>query len=259
MKALLAVQFLKLRLYPLFWLVLALYAAFVPLLFRVIFSAQVTVNEQQLELGDFFALDGAGLWHYLLFAGSYGVHLFVLLLVSFLNRDQRFGIRRQYLLDGLDRRQLAGADISLAALFSLAALLLLAAATFGLAWSRGIAITAADMSAVAPFLFTYLLYFAVFMMMALLVNSFLNNTAGTFLVVLFWSLFIEGLIRWVDPTGFSAYLPVNSLNGLIPSPIRALAGGASVVSPDTLKTTLALVWGLLFAGLYIWRTDKRDF
>ncbi|AXJ02377.1 hypothetical protein CYPRO_3143 [Cyclonatronum proteinivorum] len=259
MKALIVVQLLKLRLYPLFWLVLALYTALVPLIFRVFFSAQITINEEQLDMGAFFALDGAGLWHYLLFAGSYGVHLFVLLMVSFVNRDFRFGIRRQYLLDGLSRRQLVGSDVSLAGLFSLAAILLLTLATYGLAWSREIAISTADLSAVAPFMLTYVLYFFVFMMMALFINSFVGNTAGSFLIVLFWSLFIEGIIRWIDPSGLTAYLPVNSLNGLIPSPFRAMAGGASVVSPDTLKATFSVLWGFLFAGLYLWRTETRDF
>lgn len=259
MKALLTVHFLKLRFYPLFWLVLALYAAFVPLIFRIFFSAELTVNEQQLDLGSFFALDGSGLWHYLMFAGSYGVHLFVLLMVSFTNRDYRYGLRRQYLLEGQNRAGLMLSDIALAALFSLSAVLLLSGATFALAWNRGILISAADMGAVFPFLLTYILYFFVFVMMALLVNSFLKNTAGSFLVVLFWSLFIEAVVRWIDPSGLSDFLPVNSLNGLIPSPLRVIAGGAESVSLDAAKVMLSLIWGAVFAAAYWWRTNREDF
>lgn len=259
MKRLLHVEILKLRSYPLFWISILLYAAFIPMLFGIFLSADFNMEGQEMDLFDFLAPTAGSLWQYLMFVGSYGVYVLILFLLSFSNRDIANGIWRQYIIEGVSRNELvAGRMVLVLVLSALATLLLVIVGAFIISQKGYIGIGSA-LWELRAFTAGYALYFLSFMMMALVVNVFINSTTLSFLGVFFWGLFVEGVVRWVDPTTITQLLPVYNFNRLIPNPFSALVGGELSYVPELQSVFITIMWLVVFASIIALVSRRRDF
>ena len=259
MKRLLHVEILKLRSYPLFWIAILLYAAFIPMLFGIFLSADFSTEGQEMDLFDFLAPNAGSLWQYLMFVGSYGVYVLILFLLSFSNRDIVNGVWRQYIIEGVSRNELvAGRVVLVLVLSALATLLLVIVGAFIIS-QKGYSGIGSALWELRAFTAGYALYFLSFMMMALVVNVFINSTTLSFLGVFFWGLFVEGVVRWIDPTTISQLLPVYNLNRLIPNPFSALVGGEVYSVPELQSVLVSAVWLFIFGFIIITVTRRKDF
>lgn len=253
-------ELLKLKTYPLFWISMVLFAGFIPLLFGFFLRADFQIEDQQMDLLQFLAPNASSLWQYLIFVASYGVYILILFLLSYTNRDLINGIWRQYIIEGVSRNQLVGGRIIIGAAVSLLAMFLLfvmGVYTIAQKEYSGIVSSLWELQA---FFAGFGLYLFGFMMMALLLNAIVNSTTLSFLGIFFWSLFVEGIVRWVDPTTLSHYLPVYNFNRLIPNPVSALVGGGSLsATPEVQHVLVSLIWIGAFMGLLYGVYRKKDF
>ncbi len=242
MKRLFLVELLKLRTYTVFWVMLGLYAAFIPLSFNFFLVLDLNIEGEQIDFFEFFEPGPDALWHYLLFSGSFSVYVMVLLILTYTNREQSSGVWRQYVIEGVSRTELLLAKTTVVLLISLIVTLLMLLIGSLLISHKGYdgVVTAAFVE--WPFFLGFMLHFAGFMMIALCLNLIVPNTTIVFIAVFFWGLFVEGVFRWLDPTGLAHFLPVYNLNGLIPNPLTAMIGGEEVTYPGLKSVLMSLFW-----------------
>ncbi|MCH8568974.1 MAG: hypothetical protein LAT67_11945 [Balneolales bacterium] len=252
---LLHVMIRKIVRYPLFWIVSVFFLLIIPMLYRFFLTIDLTFAGQQINLLAFLTPDSASVWQYILFVASYGVYVMILFALSFINRDLREGIWRQYLFAGSSRNDLALALWLFSLGLSLWALLLVVLAGSGIVLRQSHAFNAADFIELRLFFAGFLLHYFVFIALAVALNMLLRNTIMSFLIILLWGLVAESAVRWIDPTGFAHYLPVYNLNGLVPNPILALFDRSSVAEPDTQSVVMSLFWlfGCIGSTYYVLR------
>jgi len=97
------------------------------------------------------------------------------------------------------------------------------------------------------------------LMMAFFINLILKSTTTSFLLVAFWGLFVETIVRWLDPTTITQLLPVNNLNKLVPNPFSVLVGGEVTLMPELVAFMLSLMWLVIFMSLSAYIIKKRDY
>lgn len=257
---LLHTELLKLKTYPLFWVSTVLFAGFIPLLFAFFLRADFQINDQDMDLFQFLAPNASSLWQYLMFVASYGVYILVLFLLSYTNRDLTNGIWRQYIIEGVSRNQLVSGRIIIAGAVALLAMFLLfvmGVYTIAQKEYSGIVVSLWELR---TFFACFGLYLFSFMMMALVLNTIVNSTILSFLGIFFWSLFVEGVVRWIDPSTLSHYLPVYNFNRLIPNQVSAFIGGESLsATPEIRHVIISVVWTAAFIAFLYGIDRRRDF
>lgn len=235
-----------------FWVISGLYLLLIPLLYQFFMHSVIQVRGQEVQASTFFALSGGALWDFMLFTGSYGVYLFVLLLLSYTNQERECGLWRQYVSDGMPAADLvSGKALLVLGLSGLATGLLV------LGWASIMLLSDADSPPALPTILLdtagYGLYFTGFLSLAFTLNLLIQRTALSFLLVLLWGLVLESIVRWLDPTGLGNYLPVHQLNALVPNPVAALLEGSNTDEAGFISQLLSLTGGFIWAmtGLVI--------
>ena len=250
---LLRIEWLKMSRLRSFWIISGLYLLLIPLLYQFLINSVVQVGGQEVQTSTFFSLSGGALWDFMLFTGSYGVYLFVLLLLSYTNQERGCGLWRQYISDGMPPADLvSGKALLIAALSGLATLMVVSGwAAIILLSESGSPHSALRMAADAA---GYGLYMSAFLSLSFALNLFIQRTALSFLLVVLWGLVLESMIRWLVPDTLGALLPVYQLNILIPNPIAAmLESGSPTNAPGLAEQLGHLLKGVLWtaAGLVI--------
>lgn len=224
------IEWLKISRLRSFWIVSGLYVLLIPLLYQFFMNSVVQVGGQEIQASTFFGLSGRQLWDFMLFTGSYGVYLFILLVLSYTNQERGCGLWRQYVSDGMPAADLVSGKYLL--LLGLAGF---SAALLFLGWAAIMLLTDAGspppLSVLAGDLFAYGLYFAAFLSLAFALNLIIGRTALSFILVLLWGLILESMLRWLLPELLALLLPVHQLNALIPNPLTALLDGG--INPGT--------------------------
>lgn len=242
-----------------FWIISGLYLLLIPLLHQFFINSVVQVGEQEIQAAQFFALSGVALWEFMMFTGSYGVYLFVLLLLSYTNQEREQGLWRQYVSEGMPRADLVSGKALLVVALSTLATGILVAGWAGITLAAGAGAPA--LTTILTDMFCYGLYFAGFLSLAFTLNLFVRRTSLSFILVLLWGLVLESIIRWLDPSSLTQWLPVYAFNGLISNPLQALldggsaaAGGGERVQP-VLKSIAWTLSGLVLSYII---TQRRD-
>jgi hypothetical protein len=246
-----------------FWIISGLYLLLIPLLYQFFMGSVVQVGGQEVQASTFFELSGQRLWDFMMFTGSYGVYLFVLLLLSLSNQEREHGIWRQYVSDGMPVTDLVNAKLLLMLSLSVLAGMLLLLGWGSIIWLTG-SEALPDFSLMLLDLLQYGLYFFGFMSLAFCLNLYISRTALCFILVLLWGLIFESVIRWADPGGTTDLLPVHTFNALIPNPVMAMMeGGAESSSSDLLLNRVypllgSLIWAMIGFGLSYITLLRRD-
>lgn len=256
------IEWLKMSRLRSFWIISGLYLLLIPLLYQFLINSVVEVGGEEIQTSTLFSLSGGALWDFMLFTGSYGVYLFVLLLLSYTNQERGCGLWRQYISDGMPPADLvSGKALLIAALSGLATLMVvLGWAAIILLSEAGSPPSAVRMAADAA---AYGLYMAAFLSLSFALNLFIQRTALSFLLILLWGLVLESIIRWLAPDIFGVLLPVHQLNTLIPNPIAAMLESGSPTSAPAPAGPLApllkgIIWaaaGLVISYIKIQRSD----
>jgi len=258
MKNLITVELLKLRTYTPFWVMIGLFVLFIPLTFHFFLFLDLNVDGEEIDFFEFFEPGPEALWHYLLFSSSFAVYILVLLILTYTNREVNGGIWRQYLIEGVSRSGLLLAKTAVVLLIALFTTVLVFMAGSILISQRGLSGVMLAGLGEWPFLAGFVLHLAGFMMLAFFLNMIFRSTSIVFLAVFFWGIMLEGVVRWLDPTGLAAYLPVNNFNGLIPNPLGVLMGGEQVSNPGWQAVIMSFLW-ICVAYLASWfLIRKRD-
>lgn len=241
------IEWLKISRLRSFWIVSGLYVLLIPLLYQFFMNSVVQVGGQEVQASTFFGLSGRQLWDFMLFTGSYGVYLFILLILSYTNQERECGLWRQYVSDGMPAADLVSGKYLL--------ILLLAAFSAGLlltGWAVIMLLTDAGspppLSVLAGDLFAYSLYFAAFLSLAFTLYLLIGRTALSFILVLLWGLILESMLRWLLPELLAPLLPVHQLNALIPNPLTALLDGGTTPGTEVAAYSGNMLRGVMWGG-----------
>jgi ABC-type transport system involved in multi-copper enzyme maturation permease subunit len=100
MKNLLVLEIAKVRHYPVFWVILAIYAAVVPAMFFGLGAVSIPFFPSKSDLFGFPTV-----WHYITWVSSWFNLLLGVLIVNLTCNEYTYRTQRQNIIDGLTRRQ----------------------------------------------------------------------------------------------------------------------------------------------------------
>jgi len=274
MLRLLKIEWIKLKSYRAFWIMVGLYLF---ILFSITFGlpefldfiASKTSESAPVNAFKTIAFNFADVWQNIAFVmGMRGfIKIFLALLVLvFISNEFSFLTIRSNILSGMSRTQFMLGKLSVVFLLSaIATLALFASGLYlGLRFSANTA-TAAILSRIHWLLFYFIETFT-YLTFALLIGILIRKT-GFAIITLLSYIFIEPIIQYYVPDNLDKYLPLNALNGIISGVNTSLLqvktdefnlddfiqSSASLTDIGLCLVYLALLIGLIY--LYL---NKRD-
>lgn len=222
MLRLLKIEWLKLKSYKAFWIMVGLYLF---ILFSVIFGLPefldylAALNSETAVVKTFktIAFNFADVWQNIAFvAGMRGfIKIFLaLLMLVFISNEFSYLTIRSNILAGLSRTQFLFGKLSVVFLLSLIATiaLFLSGLYLGSRFSANTS-TAAILSRIHWLIF-YFIETATYLTFALLIGILIRKTGFAIITLLSYT-FIELIIQYYTPDQFDKFLPLNAMNGII--------------------------------------------
>ncbi len=243
---LLSIEWLKIKNYKTFWVLVGLFALFLPL-FNSIFSSGIFNSGSGGLPGLSYSFPGV--WSSYSYFASIFVMFISFLIIILISNEYSYKTHRQNIIDGHTRLQFFHAKVGLVIMLALFTTVYTAigAVAFGMIYSTSYAFFTTGMVSLWYFFILCLNYYGLAFMLTLLLKR-SGLTIGIFLI---YALFIETILSTLfnyysggKHLGF--YLPLQSSDELLPFPLQRMAGSAmnGGVYPDN-------GWLLLVSCIYI--------
>lgn len=274
MLRLLKIEWLKLKSYKAFWIMVGLYLF---ILFSIIFGlpefldyiASKTNETAVLSAFKSFAFNFADVWQNIAFvAGMRGfIKIFLALLVLvFISNEFSFLTIRSNILSGMSRTQFMLGKLSVIFLLSLIATLALLASGLYLGFRFSANTSTAAILSRIHWLFFYFIETFTYLTFALLIGILIRKT-GFAIITLLSYIFIEPIIQYFVPDKYDKLLPLNAMNGIIRGVNTSLlqVKTKDFNLEDIIQSTVSITdFGLcimylgIFIGLIYLYLNKRD-
>ncbi len=256
---LLKIEFLKVKNYRTFWVMLLIYIALVPLVFLGLSSFKIPFFPEKEEMFGFPTV-----WNYITWTASWLNLLLGVLIVTITCNEITFRTQRQNIIDGLSRKQMILSKFyfftALAAFVTLYTFLI--GFIFGMIYS-GFNNVLSGIEYVGVYFIQTLGYFSFAFLFAVLVKR--SALAIIFYILIFFFKFI--FVLALGET-ISQYMPINVIADLTPFPffkeIFKMAAEqdpnfvAPVIVTQTVRSLVALGWisSFIFLGYFV--VKRRD-
>lgn len=214
MKRLFYTELLKLGPFPTSWVVLGLFTLLVPLAYGILPS----LVPEGLNIDTYAVYNFSQLWNFLPYVSGYFTTLLGILLIISISNDFTFGTLRQNIIDGFSRREwLASKYLMLLALGVLATLVvLLTGIAYGLLYSEQGSLPGTN----AVHLLIYFLQTLGILSFSVLIGIAFQRSGLGIVLFFLYTVILEPAIGYLLPKGLSPYLPMNTINGLVPIPLN---------------------------------------
>jgi ABC-2 type transport system permease protein len=262
MSSLLAIEWLKLKRYNTFWILIFFFVVLLPLWNYCILSGAVNIGGNGIKLLN-QTYSFPGVWGNIGFWGSLFLVLLSILIIILTANEFTFRTQRQNVIDGWSRLQFYHAKILLVIVFSLAATLyvFILGAIFGYANSGSFNSMFDGMEKVFYFFLFSLNYLGFALLTGILIRR-SGLSIGMFLLYIFIvKNILKGILNYTNHDwNIGNYLPLQSSSELLPFPLFEMFKGLMKQSPQpfTLYVSASIAWAIVyyFAGRQI--LLKRD-
>ncbi len=270
----LTLEWLKLRNYRVFWVLLGLY------LFSLlaISSGGVFFLEFLKSKGaDFNGIDPTiipiydfpDVWHNITFLGTYVKILVAFIVVISITNDLSFNTMRQNIIDGISKKEFITSKILLILALGLVSSIFLFICGFGVGSIYSHVFEAKFIFADLEFFFLYYLDMVKYCCFALMMAIIIRKTGFVIVFLMIYSLILEPVVgsilkysplkdntAWIEPFLPSSYY--NMTTGLIEVPFTKYF--LQEVQSGILwqPTLIALAWTGIFIGIIVWRLNRKD-
>lgn len=246
MLQLLKIEWLKVKNYPTFWILLGLFALFLPL-FNYQFSSRHVEGTELLGLG----YDFPNVWSVFGFFTSCLVLFIAFLIIILITNEHRYRTNRQNIIDGWTRMQAFHAKCSLIVVLAVFTSLYsgLWSLIFGRIYTGSFDRATENLDKLFYLFILCLNYYGFAAMIAILVKR-SGLSMGLFLL---YALIVENILRWqLRNFSFGNYLPLQSSDELLPfalfKQITSMAHGG--MSPATPSATNYLIVSCIYILIY---------
>ncbi|MEX0684892.1 MAG: hypothetical protein WD267_13300 [Balneolales bacterium] len=251
-RKLLLIEKTKLLNYSSFWIIMSLFSVLIVLSFMVAGSlGTLDVNGNSMNLPQLSIYEFPILWHYLTYIAGFLHYLPALLIILVVTNDIQYGLWRQNVADGLDRKELLWSKVLVITVISIFATILLVVLglVYGLSHTHDVDLKLVIES--AEFLVGYFVQLFAYMVIALLFAVFIKSPAQAIVYLLVYGIIVERLISLLLPEVFSFYLPMAAFSGIISNPYMNLMGMEVINTPFTNILFVSLAWiVVILVGLY---------
>lgn len=268
MTRLLTLEWLKLRRYRPFWVLLTLYfvvlglvSCSVMLFFEYIASQGAKFQGIDPTMIPFY--DFADIWQNLTYLATYFKIFLGFIVVMSITNEYDYKTIRQNIIDGLTKKEFLGTKLLVILALSLATTLFVFVVGLVMGWIYSPVQGMEAVFANAEFLLAYFLDVLTFLVFALLVSLLIKRTGFAIVLLAFYTLFVEpiatGILMAVYPEwSFYQYFPMRAINNLITQPFTKYALREV---QDFVALKDVVVVGLYLAGftfLNYWLLKTRD-
>lgn len=263
MNKLLSIEWMKIRKYRTFWVLLALFAILVPLWNYSFYSGIIKFDKK--NLGESFiskSYDFANIWANLSYWASYFVAFISVLMIILTTNEYTFRTKRQNVIDGQTRIQFYHSKWLLVILFSLLTTIYVFIVGFFFGMSAG------DLSSfpgkISSLFYLFVLsinYYGFSLLLAVLLKRSGIAIGIFFMYFMFLESLIKGLTNWATKTEFGNLMPLQSSDELIPFPViemvKKMASGDDGLS-TTVYLTVSIVWIVIYYLIGRFRLLRSD-
>lgn len=234
MQKLLAIEWLKLKNYRTFWVLIILFAVLQPLL------------NYEIENGMLhFSFNGASVfskpyafpavWGYIGYFGSYFIAFLAILVIIITTNEYTFRTNRQNIIDGWKRVDFLHAKIFMVLLLSIAATVfyVIMSICFGLACSGSVT----ELFSGNDKIFYFFLLSVNYLGFALMIALWIKRSGLAISLFLLYAIIIEGILKtilnWRIGNDSGNFLPLQASDELLPFPLGKMAEGMMGISHST--------------------------
>lgn len=242
MRSSLAIEWLKIKKYRTFWVLIGFFLVLLPLFMYQIKNGMINVNDSGVNIFD-SAYSFPGVWGNVGFWGSIFVMFLSILVIILTTNEYNFRTNRQNVIDGWSRLKFYHAKVALVLAISAIATLyvFLLGTLFGLGSGSG---SAADMFVQIEKIGYFFILTVNYLSFGLLIGIWIRRSGLAIGLFLLYTLIIEatvkGLLNWKMDTKLGDYLPLQASDELLPLPLMKMAQ-ALVGTDATSYNTLLLV------------------
>ncbi|MCK9269524.1 MAG: hypothetical protein RBR47_14115 [Bacteroidales bacterium] len=222
MKELLKIEWLKLKSYRAFWIMVGLYLA---ILFSIIiglpsfldFLAQKTNDNVYINAFKIVAFNFADIWQNIAYVAGWrwSIKIFLALLVLiFISNEFTFLTIRSNIMHGLSRTQFMLGKLSVVFLLTLISTVALFVAGMYLGLMFSATKTIGAIFGRIYFLGAYFLELFTYLTFALLIGLLIRKTGFAIITLLSYN-FLELILQYYVNDDYQKFLPVNAINGII--------------------------------------------
>jgi len=260
---LLRIEWLKIRKYRTFWVLMGLFVFAFPGATYIFYYLQTQIPRQGrrlLNARHYFQFPD--IWQSAAWLGSFTLVLLGMLVITLITNEFVFRTHRQNIIDGWNRMQFITAKWSMVVIFALIATLclILTALTFGLLTADQLYLS--DILESSRMIWFFFVQSLAYLSVAFLFGILFKRAGLAIGLFFLYALILEKVIfvlinHFIGPYG--KFLPLETTNHLIPSPLlRAIPG----LKPDNTNPyiyfVLALIYILLFVFITVRQMRKAD-
>lgn len=271
----LTLEWLKLKNYRVFWILLGLYLFSLlaissggVLFFEFLKSKGAEFNGIDPTIIPIY--DFPDVWHNITFLATF-VKIFVAFIVVIsITNDLTFNTMRQNIIDGISKKEFITSKVMLILALAVVSsiFLFLCGLTVGFIYSH--VLEARFIFKDLEFFFLYILDLVKYCCFALMIAILIRKTGFVIVFLMFYSLLIEPIVgvifkespikdttAWIEPLLPSSYY--NMTTGLIEVPFLKYFLFQEVQEGILWQPTLiALAWTGIFIGIIVWRLNRKD-
>jgi ABC-2 type transport system permease protein len=261
MKRLLEIEFLKLRGYRAFWVLIIVYFAALMLTLIGIEPALDSIasnaNGAAKAFLTFDINSFPDVWRYNTYTASIFTYILVIVVVFLVSSEFTYKTMRQNVINGLSRMEFLTGKILMISTLALAC----TGVVFLVSMVQGFISGGFDFGDIVEkigFLLGYFLQTIGYLMLSFWVTLLVKRSgiAIGLLFIYFW--FIENVINIWVPDEIDRFFPLKSMNLLTKNPFATLLDGLEPPPFDPLQATVAALYVVLFAGLSALYLRNKD-
>lgn len=261
MISLLAIEWLKIKRYRTFWILIGFFIVLLPLWNYEIASGMISMGNSSINLLS-QAYSFPEVWGNLGFWASIFVVFLSILVIILTTNEYNYRTNRQNVIDGLSRMQFYHAKVGMVVMLSLAAtlFLFLVGLIFGLANGGSISDVVDKFEQVGYFFLLSVDYLGFALFLSIWIKRSGLAIGLFFLYSIILESILKGIINWKLDMKLGNYLPLQSSDELLPFPLVSLMKHLAK-QPDASMwpyVIVTIVWCLIyyFAGrMMLQRSD----
>lgn len=261
MKRLLNTELLKLLPFKTTWVIIGLFSLLIPL----VYSIGPSFFPEDLGIDAYAIYNFSQTWNFLPYVSAFFTTLPGVLLIISVTNDFTYGTLRQNVIDGFSRKEWLISKYLFALLLSLTAtaIVTITGISYGMLYGDEGTLLGNN----ASHLLVYALQTFGILSFSVLVAVFFQRSGISIVLYFLYTIILETAIGYLLPKGWSLYLPMNTINNLLPFPVNLeqFNSGDAVAYGKLLSDPLidgpfflALAYIIIFAGLSYWFLIKQD-
>lgn len=250
MKKLLSIEWMKIRKYRTFWVLLGLFALLVPL-WNYSFNSGILKFDN--KIGDTLlskAYDFQHIWANLSYWASFFVAFISVLMIILTTNEYTFRTKRQNIIDGLTRMEFYHSKWLLLLILSVITTLyiFITGFIFGIS-SDSISNFPGGINSLFYLFILSINYYSFGLLLAILLKRSGIAIGIFFMYCMFIESLAKGLINWGTHTSYGNLMPLQSSDELLPFPLIDIAKNMSKTT-DSLSTNVYLITTIVWIVIY---------